>query len=145
MLQIFDSWAGILGRDDYAAFSLPYIEKICTALKGTVPVTLFAKGAHFSMDQLAALHCNTIGVDWNTPPDFARKMAGTERTLQGNLDPAALYANGKDIAKMTRNMLRQFGPHRHIANLGHGVYPDTSPDAVKIFIDTVKTYQHDQP
>jgi uroporphyrinogen decarboxylase len=144
MLQVFDSWAGILTAEDYRIFALPYLKKICDALEGTVPVTLFAKGAHFSYGDLAALHCNTIGVDWNTPPAFARAHAGPNVTLQGNMDPTMLYANGKDIVKATRQMLKEFGPHRHIANLGHGVYPDTSPDAVKIFIDTVKSNHHEE-
>ncbi len=142
LVQVFDSWAGILGAEDYKKFSLPYLQQICDALKDTVPVTLFAKGAHFSYADLAALDCHTIGVDWNTPPAFARKMVGNGRTLQGNLDPTVLYGSGKDIVKATRQMLLEFGPQRHIANLGHGVYPDTSPDAVKIFIDTVKSYEY---
>lgn len=143
MVQVFDSWAGILSPADYRAFCIPYIKTICDALEGTVPVTLFAKGAHYSYADLAALACNTVGVDWNTPPEAARAAVGPNRTLQGNLDPAALYGNGKEIAKATADMLRAFGKHRHIANLGHGVYPDTSPDNVKIFIDTVKSFQHE--
>ena len=142
LLQVFDSWAGILTPHDYRTFSLPYLRLICESLINTVPVTLFAKGAHFSYADLAALPCHTIGVDWNTPASFAREQAGPNRTLQGNLDPAALYGSGKDIAKATRAMLAEFGPHRHIANLGHGVYPDTPVDAVKTFIDTVKSYTH---
>jgi uroporphyrinogen decarboxylase len=143
LLQVFDSWAGILSSDDYRAFSLPYLKEICDALSDSVPVTLFAKGAHFSYGDLAALNCQTIGVDWNTPPAFARQQVGPGKTLQGNMDPTMLYGNGKDIVKATRQMLKDFGPHRHIANLGHGVYPDTSPEAVKIFIDTVKSTPHE--
>lgn len=143
MLQVFDSWAGILSAESFREFSMPYLNRICEALQGQVPVTLFAKGAHFSYGDLAALPCNTIGVDWNTPPQAARAMVGDARTLQGNLDPAVLYGSGKDIVKATTEMLRAFGPQRHIANLGHGVYPDTSPEAVKIFIDTVKSFQHE--
>ncbi len=143
LLQIFDSWAGILSPDTYRKFSIPYLEKICRALDSTVPITLFAKGAHFSYSDLAALPCHTIGVDWNSPPDEVRQRVGPDRSLQGNLDPAVLYASGKEIAEQTRSMLRAFGKNRYIANLGHGVYPDTSPEAVKIFVETVKTFQHD--
>lgn len=143
LVQVFDSWAGILGADTYRTFSLPYLRQICEALAGTVPITVFAKGAHFSYGDLAALPCHTIGVDWNTPPQAARDLVGPDRTLQGNLDPAVLYGNGKDIAKATTDMLKAFGKNRHIANLGHGVYPDTSPDAVRIFIDTVKSFNHE--
>ncbi len=142
LLQVFDSWAGILSPEEYSRFAIPSLKRICESLQGTVPLTLFSKGAHFSYSDLAALPCHTIGVDWNTPPQVARDMVGTQRSLQGNLDPAILYGSGKDIAKATTDMLRAFGPQRHIANLGHGVYPDTNPEAVKIFIETVKNYQH---
>ena len=142
LVQVFDSWAGILSPELYRVFGIPYLEKICRAIDLKVPVTLFAKGANFSLRDLALLECNTIGLDWNIPVNLARQMAGPQKTLQGNLDPTTLYADGKEIVKQTREMLAQFGPNRHIANLGHGVYPDTDPEAVKLFIDTVKAYKH---
>jgi uroporphyrinogen decarboxylase len=144
LIQIFDSWAGILGPDLYKKFSLKYIAEICDALQGKVPLTVFAKGAHYSFQDMAALNCNTIGLDWNTSVSAARAQLGERFTLQGNLDPAMLYGSGKDIVKATENMLRNFGPQKHIANLGHGVYPDTDPEAVKIFIETVKAFKHEQ-
>ncbi len=144
MLQVFDSWAGILDKEIYKAFSMPYLERIADSLSSRVPVTLFAKGAHFSIDDLALTSCRTIGVDWNTPPAYARAQAGPDKTLQGNLDPTVLYADGKEIAKHTIKMLDAFGSEKHIANLGHGVYPDTNPDSVKIFIDTIKSHEHDK-
>ncbi len=144
MVQIFDSWAGILSAEQYREFGIPYLDMICKDLDLKVPVTLFAKGAHFSIRDLALLECNTIGLDWNMPITLARQMAGPQKTLQGNLDPTTLYASGKEIVKQTEKMLAQFGSNRHIANLGHGVYPDTDPESVKIFIDTVKGYTHDK-
>lgn len=144
LVQIFDSWAGILSSELYRTFGIPYLDKICKALDLQVPVTLFAKGAHFSIRDLALLECNTIGLDWNIPIILARQMAGPQKTLQGNLDPTTLYASGREIVIQTEKMLAQFGANRHIANLGHGVYPDTDPEAVKIFIETVKGYQHDK-
>lgn len=144
LLQIFDSWAGILSAEQYRIFGIPYLEKICNAIDLKVPVTLFAKGAHFSIRDLALLECNTIGLDWNMPVNLARQMAGPGKTLQGNLDPTTLYADGKEIVNQTEKMLAEFGPTKHIANLGHGVYPDTDPMAVKLFIDTVKAYKHDE-
>lgn len=143
LIQLFDSWAGILSPDLFQKFSLPYISKICDDIDYNVPVTVFAKGAHFSFEELKNLKCNTFGLDWNTPPAYARSIVGDNFTLQGNLDPAILYGSGKDIAKETQMMLKRFGKSRHIANLGHGVYPDTSPEAVKTFIQTVKEYSHD--
>lgn len=144
LVQVFDSWAGILSAGQYRNFGIPYLEKICKAIDLKVPVTLFAKGAHFSLRDLALLECNTVGLDWNVPVNLARQMVGPQKTLQGNLDPTILYADGKEIVKQTHEMLGQFGSNRHIANLGHGVYPDTDPEAVKIFIDTVKEYKHDK-
>ena len=143
LVQIFDSWAGILSEEQYRVFGIPYLEKICDAIDYKVPVTLFAKGAHFSIRDLATLKCNTIGLDWNMPVRLARQMAGPQKTLQGNLDPTTLYADGKEIVKQTEKMLGEFGPNKHIANLGHGVYPDTDPEKVKIFIETVKAYTHE--
>ena len=142
LVQVFDSWAAILSKSIYREFSIPYLKQICDALDGMVPVTLFAKGANFSIDDLAALNCRTIGLDWNVPVDFAKANAG-DKTLQGNLDPAVLYASGRDIAKHTEKMLAAFGNHPHIANLGHGVYPDMKPDAVRTFVNTVKEYRHE--
>jgi uroporphyrinogen decarboxylase len=72
----------------------------------------------------------------------SRTLVGLDKTLQGNLDPCVLYASYQQIEEETKKMLLEFGPYRHIANLGHGVYPDTDPDKVKCFIETVKSFQH---
>ena len=139
LIQIFDSWAGILPKTHYLEFSLPYIQKICQALD-QVPVTVFAKGAQHALKEIANLPCQTIGLDWQTDIAEARALAGDNKTLQGNLDPCVLYANYQEIARHTKKMLAEFGSQRYIANLGHGVYPDTDPDAVRCFIETVKEY-----
>lgn len=141
MLQIFDSWAGILSPDQYKEFALPYIAQICNAIN-EVPVTVFAKGAFFVRKEMGALNCRTIGLDWNMDPIESRALIGEDKTLQGNLDPCVLYADFVTIKKETEKMLRNFGAHKHIANLGHGVYPDINPDNVKCFIDTVKNFKH---
>jgi uroporphyrinogen decarboxylase len=138
LIQVFDSWAGILSPEHYRTFSYNYIKEICEALPN-VPVTVFAKGAFFSMDDFAKLPCQVVGLDWNMNIAEAR-AALPNKTLQGNLDPCALYSDFDTIKKETKKMLDAFGPHRHIANLGHGVYPDTNPDHVRCFIDTVKEY-----
>lgn len=140
MLQLFDSWAGILGPDQYAEFAIPYIERIADAIDG-VPLTIFSKGAHLSYGQLAALKCNTIGVDWQMDMSLARKLVGTDRTLQGNLDPCALYAPDEEIVDSTKVLLKSFENKRHIVNLGHGVYPDVDPEKVKVFVETVKNFK----
>ncbi len=139
LVQIFDSWAGILPPDQYEEFSMRYIRQICDAID-EVPMTVFAKGAYFARAEMAELNCNTIGLDWNMDIAESRALIGHEKTLQGNLDPCALYGSSEEVAQATRHMLDQFGKTRHIANLGHGVYPDINPDRVKVFVDTVKEY-----
>lgn len=139
LVQIFDSWAGILPPDHYEQFSMRYIRTICEAID-EVPVTVFAKGAYFARAQMRDLRCETIGLDWNMDIQESRKIIGHGKTLQGNLDPCALYGSSAQVAQATRDMLDQFGDSRHIANLGHGVYPDIKPDKVKVFVDTVKEY-----
>ncbi|GHA53008.1 uroporphyrinogen decarboxylase [Pontibacter akesuensis] len=139
LIQVFDSWAGILSPALYREFALPYISEICNAIRN-VPVTVFAKGAFFAMEDFSKLNCETIGLDWNTDINWARQQVGPNKTLQGNMDPCLLYSSFDNIERETIKMLKEFGPERHIANLGHGVYPDTDPEKVKCFIQTVKAY-----
>jgi len=138
LVQIFDSWAGILSPTQYSEFSLKYIQAICTAIT-EVPVTVFAKGAYFALPEMNDLSCQTIGLDWNMNAADAR-LTMPSKTLQGNLDPCALFASHDNIIAETKNMIDAFGTQNYIANLGHGLYPDINPENVKTFINTVKTY-----
>lgn len=138
LVQLFDSWAGILSPEQYETFSMPYIRQICEAIN-EVPFTVFAKGAFFARESMSKLPCETIGLDWNMDIAESRKLI-PNKTLQGNLDPCALYGSPAQVAEATKKMLDAFGPQRHIANLGHGVYPDINPDRVRVFVDTVKEY-----
>ncbi len=140
MLQLFDSWAGILSPAQYQDFAIPYIKQICDAFPD-VPMTVFSKGAWFALEELSHLDCQVLGLDWNIEPAEARRRVGGQKVLQGNLDPCLLYADLATVKAGTEQMLQQFGP-RHIANLGHGVYPDTPLDAVKVFIETVKNHRY---
>ncbi|GJM59844.1 uroporphyrinogen decarboxylase [Persicobacter diffluens] len=139
MVQVFDSWAGILPDDHYETFALSYIRQICDAIT-EVPITVFAKGAYGARKAIGQLNCNTVGLDWNMDIQESRQLIGANKTLQGNLDPAVLYADFATVEAKTKTMLDTFGPDRHIANLGHGVYPDIDPEKVKCFIETVKSY-----
>jgi uroporphyrinogen decarboxylase len=139
IVQLFDSWSGTLGPAEYSEFGTKYVKQVCEAIT-EVPVTVFAKGAYYARAELAQLSCSTIGLDWNMDVEESRKIIGTDKTLQGNLDPCVLYADFKAIETKTKNLLNSFGNQRHIANLGHGVYPDTDPEKVKCFIETVKGY-----
>lgn len=140
LVQVFDSWAGILSPEQYRTFSLPYLKQICEAIT-TVPRTVFAKGAYFVRKELGQLPCETIGLDWSMDITESRTLIGNTKTLQGNFDPCMLYGTEGFIREETAKMLNAFGPNRHIANLGHGVYPDTDPEKVKVFIDAVKSHQ----
>lgn len=139
-LQLFDSWAGILGRDQYAEFGLKYVQKIASAFRG-FPFTIFSKGAVASLPEIAKIESTAIGLDWNMDIQETRNLVGETRTLQGNLDPCLLYAKDSIIVKETNKLLDSFKSQRHIVNLGHGVYPDVDPEKVKILIKTVKDYE----
>jgi len=139
-LQLFDSWAGILGKEQYAEFAIPYVKKIAESFLN-FPFTVFSKGAYASMPQLATLPCTALGLDWNMEFDDIRDLVGETKTLQGNLDPCLLYADKKTIEKETKKLLESFKSSRHIVNLGHGVYPDVDFEHVQVFINTVKNYE----
>ncbi len=140
MLQLFDSWAGVLSPEQYNQFALKYISQICDAIN-EVPLTVFAKDAHFARREMGNLKCNTIGLDWTMDIKESRSMIGASKTLQGNMDPCLLYADYETIKKETIKMLKAFGPEKHIANLGHGLYPDLDKDKVKFFVDTIKEFR----
>ncbi len=138
LVQLFDSWAGILSPDQYSTFSLPYLKQICDAVD-EVPVTVFAKGAYFARKAIGKLNCSVVGLDWNMSAEESRLLV-PDKTLQGNLDPCVLYASYNEIRQEVKKMLDAFGPQRYIANLGHGVYPDMQPDKVRCFIDSIKEF-----
>ena len=140
MIQVFDSWAGILPPHQYSEFAIPYIKKIVDAIED-VPVIVFAKGAWFAMEEISQLDCQVLGVDWNTKVSDLRGELNVQQVLQGNLDPCLLYSSQENVQAATLKMLNDFGG-KHIANLGHGVYPDTPLESVKTFVNTVKSYSY---
>jgi uroporphyrinogen decarboxylase len=140
IVQLFDSWAGILSEDMYYEFSLKYISKICDALSPLVPVTVFAKDAHYAVEKISETSCSSIGLDWTINPLTARKQSGN-KTLQGNADPCLLYADAEKIISETTKMLHAFGKQRYICNLGHGLYPDIDKQKVRLFVDVVKEFK----
>ena len=140
IVQIFDSWAGVLSPEQYDTFSLKYISQICDAIT-EVPKIVFAKGAFFARAKMNDVKCEVVGLDWNMDIKESRQLM-PGKVLQGNLDPCALYGSLADVKTETEKMLKAFGPSKHIANLGHGLYPDIEVDKVKCFIDTVKGFKH---
>jgi len=142
LIQIFDSWAGVLSPEMHKEFSLKYMAMICDAVSKKVPVTIFAKDAHFALTEIKNTSCSVVGLDWSVNPEEARKIIGAGKTLQGNADPCLLYADFDEIEKQTKQMLNAFGKDRYIANLGHGLYPDTEKEKVKFFVDCIKKHSY---
>jgi uroporphyrinogen decarboxylase len=140
IIQLFDSWAGILSPEYYNEFSLKYISQICDAIT-EVPKIVFAKDAHFARKGMSQLKAEVIGLDWTMNISESRNLIGENKTLQGNADPCLLYADFATIKKEAGKMLHAFGPSRHIANLGHGLYPDIEKDKVRCFVDSIKEFR----
>jgi uroporphyrinogen decarboxylase len=141
IVQVFDTWAGILSKDAFLEFSLPYIMHIVEHVKREtgVPVIVFAKGANTALPELAESGCDVVGLDWTVDIGEARSLIGNHVALQGNLDPVALYASPESIRGQVRSILEWFGDHPgHIFNLGHGILPDVPVPHAKAMIDAVK-------
>ena len=141
VVQIFDSWGGLLGPDDFEVLSLQYIRQIVAALKDEVLTIIFAKGAWQSLDKMAATGAHGLGIDWCIRPSTARDLAGPNVALQGNYDPAKLLSPIPVIKKEVTAMLDAFIGYPHIANLGHGILPDVPVDHARAFVDAVKEYE----
>ena len=143
VVQIFDSWGGLLGPEDFENLSMRYIRQIVAALKNKALTIIFAKGAWHSLDSMAATGAHGLGVDWCIRPQMARQLAGPRIALQGNFDPAKLLSPIPVIRKEVKAMLDAFSGHPHIANLGHGILPNVPVDHAKAFVETVKNYQYE--
>jgi uroporphyrinogen decarboxylase len=141
VVQIFDSWGGLLGPDDFENLSLRYIRQIVAALKDEVLTIIFAKGAWSSLKGMADTGAHGLGIDWCIRPAMARQLAGSHVTLQGNFDPAKLLSPIPVIEQEVKTMMDAFKGTRHIANLGHGILPDVPAHHAKAFIQAVKNYR----
>jgi uroporphyrinogen decarboxylase len=141
VVQIFDSWGGLLGPDDFENLSLRYIRQIVSALKDEILTIIFAKGAWSSLEGMAATGAHGLGIDWCIHPAMARQLAGPNVTLQGNFDPAKLMSPIPVIEQEVKTMMDAFKGTRHIANLGHGILPEIPVDHARAFIQAVKNYR----
>lgn len=142
-VMIFDTWGGILTTDTFAQFSLQYLKEIVANLqKGPaaeiIPSILFTKGGANWLEMLANSGANALGIDWTINIDEARSRVGEQVALQGNMDPAVLYATPERIQAEVGTILQRYGKgNGHIFNLGHGILPDTPTENVAILIDAV--------
>jgi len=155
ILEIFDTWAGDLSEDAFRTWSLPRLKRIATEVKTQLkkhnldpPMTIFAKGAHFALEDLAETDYDVVALDWTMDPQKsrqrltkrARELKKKPQAIQGNLDPAILYAPKEVIEEHAKKLIDGFGTRGYIFNLGHGMLPDHSPEAVGWLLDAIYNY-----
>ena len=142
-VMVFDTWGGVLTPRDYREFSLRYLQRITESLTREsegrrVPVILFTKNGGQWLEALADTGCDALGIDWTTDLRDARARVGGRVALQGNMDPAVLYASGERIRTEVAAVLDSFGRGSgHVFNLGHGIHPHVDPERVAILVEAV--------
>ncbi|SFF55928.1 uroporphyrinogen decarboxylase [Actinoplanes philippinensis] len=131
-VQLFDSWAGALSEADYRRYVMPHSAKVLNGLLGAgVPRIHFGVGTAVLLEAMGEAGADVVGVDWRTPLDEAARRVGPDRAVQGNLDPAILFAGWETVERETRRVLRQGeSAAGHVFNLGHGVMPETDPEVL---------------
>ncbi len=143
-VMIFDTWGGVLSHDAYLRFSLAPMRQIVAKLlqagsHSAVPIILFTKGGGNWLAEIASTRCHAVSLDWTTEIDYARSLIGDKVALQGNLDPAVLYASDAVIREEVKKILDKFGKgNGHVFNLGHGIQQHVNPDKVAVLVDAVR-------
>jgi uroporphyrinogen decarboxylase len=143
VIQVFDSWVGALGSDDYVRYVAPYsralIERIRSA---SVPVIHFGTGAGGYFRELHAAGGDILGVDWRVNIDQAWMDISYRSAIQGNLDPAVLFAPLPELKQRVHELLKRTGSRPgHIFNVGHGIVPETPVEHVKACVDFVREFK----
>jgi len=137
-VQLFDSWAGALSAEDYARYVLPHSATVLGAVPAGVPRIHFGVGTGELLELMGEAGADVVGVDWRVPLDEAARRIGPGRALQGNLDPAVVFAPWEVVAERVRDVLRRGkAAEGHVFNLGHGVFPETDPDVLARIVDLV--------
>ena len=140
VIQLFDSWGGLLSPKDYQVFSWFYSQQIIDAISSSVPVIIFGKGCWFALPEMGKSGASAIGIDWTCSARNARYLSGGQVTLQGNFDPSKLLLPISEIKLQVKQMINEFGKESYIVNLGHGILPNVPVDHAKAFVDAVKEY-----
>ena len=149
-VMIFDTWGGALSNRAYKEFSLAYMQRIVEGLKrehggARIPSIVFTKGGGQWLEDIAAIGCDAVGLDWTTDIGAARRRVGDKVALQGNLDPVALFAQPEKIAQEAHIILDAFGPGSgHVFNLGHGISQFTPPEHVAALVNAVHEHSRKQ-
>ncbi|MBV8341288.1 MAG: uroporphyrinogen decarboxylase [Gammaproteobacteria bacterium] len=138
-LMLFESWAGLLAAGEFQRFALPAVRRTLAALRRIgVPLIYYVNDGAALMTSVAGLDVEVVGVDWRLDLAQVRRILGPGKAVQGNLDPAALFAPAAELRRHADAVLDAAGGEPgHIFNLGHGVWPDTDPDAVARLVDHV--------
>ncbi|NPA55525.1 MAG: uroporphyrinogen decarboxylase [Epsilonproteobacteria bacterium] len=139
-VMVFDSWGGALEKEKFFEFSWNYMKKIASSIKKeypNIPVILFSKGVGLYLEDMVDGEFDVIGIDWNTPIEYAANIVNNQKTIQGNMDPTRLYSQEatKEAVLHIADVMKD---KHHIFNLGHGILPDTPWENVKYFVDLVK-------
>jgi uroporphyrinogen decarboxylase len=145
MVQLFDSWAGCLGVDDYCRYVLPHTRTVIASIPANVPLIHFTTGNPALLPHIKKAGGNrkniVIGIDWRIRLDDAWKQTGHDTAIQGNLDPAVLLSTPAEIRRQAKEILDQAaGRPGHIFNLGHGVLPQTPVENVIALVDAVHEF-----
>ena len=143
-VQVFDSWAGALSRTDYQKFVAPHSAAVFDAVADLdVPRIHFGVGTGELLHDMGAVGADVVGVDWRIPLDEAARRVGPGKSLQGNLDPTLLFApTGVVHAQAAKIVEEGKAAQGHVFNLGHGVLPETDPDALARLVDFVHSGAH---
>ena len=141
-VQLFDTWAGTLSREDYLEFALPAVQKALSMVKGA-PTLYFSRDTSCFLDLYPQTGAQAFALDWRADWKEAKRIL-PNTTLQGNLDPIALQAPHPIIRRKVQEILRQAGPVGHIFNLGHGCTPQTPIDGIQVVLDTVQEWDWSQ-
>jgi uroporphyrinogen decarboxylase len=141
-IQIFDSWGGILGQDEFEEFSLRYIQQVISLVKReNEPIIVFCKDCGHSLEKIANVGADVVSLDWTIDMTKARTLVGHKVAVQGNLDPTMLFSSPARIEEGVKSVLEKFGNGTgHIFNLGHGILPETPVANAKAMIEAVKTF-----
>lgn len=135
-VQLFDTWCGELSLRDYEDFALPALQEIISALAGSAPVIYYTKASHHLLPAIASSGANVLSVDWRIDMRDLRAQLGPNIALQGNVDPAVLFAPPEEIRRITLETATALGGAGHILNLGHGILQHTPVENAKLFIET---------
>jgi uroporphyrinogen decarboxylase len=135
-VQLFDTWCGELNLADYTAFVLPAVQQIIAGLGNTVPLIYYTKASHHLLPGIVKAGASVLSVDWRVPLRELRTLAGPAVALQGNLDPAVLFAPKEEIRQTTLDIVGELGGLGHILNLGHGILQNTPVENAQLFIHT---------